>query len=59
MTPADLVGPVDTPWNTRDLRVVDPAGHRLVFTSRRATPDPEQASRWQAAFDEARRMNEE
>ncbi len=47
-------GPVDTPWNTRDLRVTDPAGHRLVFTSRRANPDPEQAARWKKMFDEAR-----
>ncbi len=29
-----IVGPVDTPWNTRDLRVTDPGGHRLVFTGR-------------------------
>lgn len=47
-------GPVDTPWNTRDLRVTDPAGHRLVFTGRQAHPDPEQAARWKKMFDEAR-----
>jgi catechol 2,3-dioxygenase-like lactoylglutathione lyase family enzyme len=28
-------GPVDTPWNSRDLRVVDPDGYRLVYTARR------------------------
>jgi catechol 2,3-dioxygenase-like lactoylglutathione lyase family enzyme len=28
-------GPVDTPWNTRDLRVADPDGYRLVYTARR------------------------
>jgi uncharacterized glyoxalase superfamily protein PhnB len=49
-----IVGPIDTPWNTTDLRVTDPAGHRLVFTSRRANPDPEQAARWTALMDAAR-----
>jgi uncharacterized glyoxalase superfamily protein PhnB len=52
---AAIVGPIDTPWNTTDLRVTDPAGHRLVFTSRRANPDPEQAARWAAMMDAARR----
>jgi catechol 2,3-dioxygenase-like lactoylglutathione lyase family enzyme len=28
-------GPVDTPWNTRDLNVTDPDGYRLVYTARR------------------------
>ena len=28
-------GPLDTPWNTRDLRTVDPHGFALVFTARR------------------------
>jgi uncharacterized glyoxalase superfamily protein PhnB len=51
---AAIVGPIDTPWNTTDLRVTDPAGHRLVFTSRRANPDPEQAARWAAMMDAAR-----
>lgn len=43
--------PVDTPWNTRDLRVTDPAGHVLIFTARQANPDPEQVKRMQAMFD--------
>jgi uncharacterized glyoxalase superfamily protein PhnB len=51
---AAIVGPIDTPWNTTDLRVTDPAGHRLVFTSRRGNPDPEQAARWAAMMDAAR-----
>ena len=34
--------PINTPWNTRDLRVTDPAGHRLVFTRRNPNADPEQ-----------------
>ncbi|HEX2143994.1 MAG TPA: VOC family protein [Glycomyces sp.] len=29
-------GPYDTPWNTRDVKTVDPDGHALVFTARRA-----------------------
>ncbi len=28
-------GPLDTPWNTRDLRLTDPDGYRLVVTARR------------------------
>jgi catechol 2,3-dioxygenase-like lactoylglutathione lyase family enzyme len=28
-------GPVDTPWNTRDLRTIDPDGNVVVFTARR------------------------
>jgi uncharacterized glyoxalase superfamily protein PhnB len=49
-----IVGPIDTPWNTTDLRVTDPEGHRLVFTARRDNPDPEQVKRWAAMMDAAR-----
>jgi hypothetical protein len=28
-------GPVDTPWNTQDVRTTDPDGYRLVYTARR------------------------
>jgi uncharacterized glyoxalase superfamily protein PhnB len=49
--------PVDTPWNTRDLRVTDPAGHVLIFTARQANPDPEQVKRMQAMFEAARRKS--
>lgn len=45
---------INTPWNTRDLRVIDPAGHQLVFTERRTDPDPDAVARWQAAFAAAR-----
>jgi uncharacterized glyoxalase superfamily protein PhnB len=48
-------GPVDTPWNTRDLMVTDPGGHQLVFTARQANPDPQQSARWKAMFDQARK----
>lgn len=51
---AAIVGPVETPWNTRDLRVTDPVGTRLVFTARNPNPDPEQAARMKAMFDRAR-----
>jgi uncharacterized glyoxalase superfamily protein PhnB len=47
-------GPIDTPWNTRDLRVTDPAGHRLVFTGRNPNPGPEQAARMNALFERSR-----
>ncbi|HKW01383.1 MAG TPA: VOC family protein [Vicinamibacterales bacterium] len=50
-----VTGPVDTPWNSRDLRITDPAGHQLVFTSRQANPDPEQVKRMQAMFEAARK----
>ena len=49
-----IVGPIDTPWNTRDLRVSDPVGTRLVFTARNPNPDPDQAARMKAMFDAAR-----
>jgi hypothetical protein len=43
-----VTGPVQTPWNTCELRIVDPAGHRLVLTSRPAHPDPGIAARTRA-----------
>jgi len=52
---SSVSGPHDTPWNTRDLQVTDPAGHQLVFTGRQANPDPEQLARWKATFDAARK----
>jgi len=45
---AAIGGPVDTPWNTRDLRVTDPVGTRLVFTGRNPNADPEQMARTKA-----------
>ena len=50
-----VTGPVDTPWNTRDLRVTDPAGHELVFTARNPNPDPGNVARMNALFDAARK----
>ena len=52
---SSVEGPIDTPWNTRDLRVNDPAGHRLVFTSRQVNVDPEQAERWKKLLDAGRK----
>ena len=51
-----IVGPVDTPWNTRDLRVTDPAGHRLVFTGRNPNPDAASVERMKAMFDRSRQQ---
>ena len=31
----DVEGPYDTPWNTREVTVIDPDGHHFVFTGRR------------------------
>ena len=59
-TPAgasSVSGPVDTPWNTRDLTVTDPSGHILVFTGRSPNPDPEQARRWKEVFEAAQQKN--
>ena len=50
-----VVGPIDTPWNTTDVRVTDPAGHRLVFTAARANPDPEQQAKWAELMEKARK----
>ncbi len=44
----EIAGPIQTPWNTCELRVIDPVGHRLVMTSRPANPDPEIAVRTRA-----------
>lgn len=38
--PSSLEGPEDTPWNTRDLTVTDPDGHRITFTARSRNPRP-------------------
>ncbi len=46
-------GPLDTPWNTRDLRVTDPDGYRLVFTARR--PEGERDERFGAMIEELAR----
>jgi hypothetical protein len=48
---SQVVGPVDTPWNTRDLRVTDPAGHQLVFTGRNPNADPAQLARMKAMLE--------
>ena len=48
-----VIGPLATPWNTLELRVTDPAGHRLVFSARNPNPDPERAARIKAMFDAA------
>jgi uncharacterized glyoxalase superfamily protein PhnB len=50
-----IEGPIDTPWNTRDLRVTDPAGHRLVFTTRQMNPDPAQLELMNKIFDVGRK----
>jgi len=52
---AAMTGPVDTPWNTRDLRVTDPVGTRLVFTGRNPNADPEQMKRMQALLSAGKR----
>jgi L-amino acid N-acyltransferase YncA/uncharacterized glyoxalase superfamily protein PhnB len=34
-----LAGPADTPWNARDVTVLDPDGYRLTFTGAQVGPD--------------------
>jgi uncharacterized glyoxalase superfamily protein PhnB len=36
--PETLAGPIDTPWNARELTVRDPDGNAFVFTARSRTP---------------------
>lgn len=52
---ASIEGPVDTPWNSRDLRVVDPSGNRLVFTSRNMNASPEQLERVRKMLEAGRK----
>lgn len=48
-------GPIDTPWNTTDVRITDPGGHRLVLAVQRAVPDPELAARMREMLERGRR----
>lgn len=43
--PAAVEGPLDTPWNTRDVVVTDPDGNRFAFTGR-GVGRPEDFSTW-------------
>jgi catechol 2,3-dioxygenase-like lactoylglutathione lyase family enzyme len=48
-------GPLDTPWNTRDLRTTDPDGYVVVFTARR--PEGERDEQFSAMIErEAQRQ---
>ena len=29
---ANVIGPVDQPWNVREVTVIDPDGYKLIFT---------------------------
>ena len=46
-------GPMKTPWNTRDLRTVDPDGNVLVYTARR--PEGERDEEFSAMMQELSR----
>jgi hypothetical protein len=52
---SSIEGPVDTPWNTRELSVTDPEGYRFIFSARRATPDAAVEARTKALLDAGRR----
>lgn len=47
-------GPLDTPWNTRDLHVTDPDGYTVVYTARRA--EGERDARFSAMIEEQARL---
>lgn len=51
---SSITGPIDTPWNTREVRVTDPAGHRLCFTGRNPNADTGQLDRMREMFDRQR-----
>jgi catechol 2,3-dioxygenase-like lactoylglutathione lyase family enzyme len=46
-----IEGPLDTPWNTTDVRITDPGGHKLVLTAQRSVPDPALDARMRAWLD--------
>ena len=50
-----IEGPLDTPWNTTEVRVTDPAGHQLVLTAPRTVPDAQLSERMQAWLDAGRK----
>lgn len=52
---SSIDGPVDTRWNTRDLRVTDPAGNHLVFTSRPEAPNVTHHEQWREHFEAGKR----
>lgn len=47
-------GPVDTPWNTTDVRVTDPGGHALVLTAQRSGTDPAREARIREVLERGR-----
>src|SRR5262245_22002189 len=47
-------GPIDTPWNSTEVRVTDPGGHRLVLSAPRTVPDPELTAKMRAWLDAGR-----
>jgi uncharacterized glyoxalase superfamily protein PhnB len=49
-----VVGPLDTPWNTTDVRITDPGGHRLALTAQRTVADPELDARTRAWLERGR-----
>lgn len=51
---AAIEGPLDPPWNSTDVRVIDPGGHRLVLTAPRTNPDPALTAKIQAWLDRGR-----
>jgi len=42
-------GPLDTPWNSRDVRATDPDGYTVVYTARR--PEGERDERFTAMIE--------
>jgi len=54
---SSVVGPVDTPWNTRELTVTDPEGYRFIFSARRTAADPTLDAQARAMFDAGRRKD--
>ncbi|HTJ45716.1 MAG TPA: VOC family protein [Kofleriaceae bacterium] len=52
---AAVEGPLDTPWNSTDVRLVDPGGHAIVLTAPRSVPDPELDAKIRAWLERGRR----
>lgn len=48
---SSVQAPHDTPWNTRQVRITDPEGRRLVFSEPRIGPRVDRAGQLESAID--------
>jgi len=53
-----IEGPVDRPWNARDVTIADPDGYRLTFTAPQPQALSDRPPAFEAVMDRARRAAE-